>query len=289
MITLLHPKQVLRASYYGLRWRLKRALRIPDQPKMPVVGGDIQVAFARHQRIAELVSQFIPENQEADDMIGCEIGSGDCLVIADLLLGKGFKKVFLVEKQTIVVNQLQIDLLEQLKESGLPNNLDAVSLGSPLSINAERVFVIPEYFENAELNDKVDFLFSHDVVEHVEDLTGFFAKCASVLSSKGMMVHKFDLSGHEFFEYPIPHLDFQTYPEALYKLMFPKYRRSCRWFLDEITDAVRAAGFQKMETVILTSEDADYAKKLRPRLRLKARQRTLEQILPMDVLLIAKA
>jgi SAM-dependent methyltransferase len=288
MNTFLHPKRVVQALYYGFRWRLKKLLRLPEKPRLPVVSGDLAAALIHHRKIATLVSAHLPDMQKREGLTGCEIGSGDCLVIADLLLGKGYKKVYLVEKQRIVVNNRQIELLERLRESGLPNRLEAVIAGTSPSLNAEKVTVIPEFFENAVLTEKVDFIFSHDVIEHVEDLEGFFLKCASILSPDGLMVHKFDLSGHEFFEYPIPHLDFQTYSDWLYDLMFPKYRRSCRWFLDEITDAVRSAGFTGIEAVTLTTEDADYARKLHPRLRTKARRRTLEQILPMDVLLTAR-
>lgn len=47
-------------------------------------------------------------------------------------------------------------------------------------------------------------------------------------------VQKFDFSGHEFPEDPIPPLDFQTYPDWLFNLIVPKYRRAAGHFADEI-------------------------------------------------------
>lgn len=279
---LLHPYQVFRAVYYGLRWRLKRLLQLPDRPRNPVVDGDAEAAFARHLRICQLVKEAIeniaPENRGS----ACEIGSGDCLAVADLLLGAGFQHVFLVEKQQVVVDARQVSLLQRLAaRDDLPNKLGVLAGGA---INQEKVTVVPEFFESANLPFKADFIFSHDVIEHVEDLDGFFQGCAGILNPTGKMVHKFDLSGHEFFEDPLPPLDFQTYPNWLYKLMFPKYRRACRRFLDEVIQAADSSGFRQSHIDLIRCADSRYMKELRPRLRFEARSRSAEQLSPLDVL-----
>jgi SAM-dependent methyltransferase len=253
-----------------------------------VVGGNPDEAFARHLRICRLLKQEVKTDGAENGLVACEIGCGDCLSTADLFLGAGFKKVYLVEKAPIVLDVRQKNLLQRLSDlNELPNDMGSTMGSEELIINQESVSLVKEYFENALLPEKVDFLFSHDVVEHVEDLKGFFTKCAEVLAPRCVMVHKFDLSGHEFFEDPIPPLDFQTYPNWLYDLMFPKYRRSCRWFLDQIVREVVGAGFIVDEIRVLKSADRDYVERLRQDLRLEARNRTTDELTPLDVVIRA--
>lgn len=279
----LHPWQVCRAIYYATRWRVKRLLGISERAHSPVVDGDAEAAFARHLRICQLVKEAIeniaPENRGS----ACEIGSGDCLAVADLLLGAGFQHVFLVEKQQVVVDARQASLLQRLAaRDDLPNQLGVLAGGA---INQEKVTVVPEFIESANLPFKADFIFSHDVIEHVEDLDGFFQGCAGILNPNGKTVHKFDLSGHEFFEDPLPPLDFQTYPDWLSGLMFPKYRRACRWFLDQISDAAQLPGFSDPKVSIIRAASTEYINAIRPRLRKAAREKETAQLSPLDVVL----
>jgi len=288
MFNLLHPFQVFRAVYYGLRWRSKRFLRIPDKPHNPVVGGDTTMAFDRHLRICHLVSPILDEINFVNRTVACEIGPGDCLATADLFLGSGFERVYLVEKTPIFVNERQYQHLKRLTQiDGLPNKLDALVGDSQPQINQTRVRVVANYFETATIPEKVDFLFSHDVIEHVEDLPGFFSACARSLAPGGVMVHKIDLSGHEFFEDPLPPLDFQTYPNWLYDLMFPKYRRACRWFLDEILKTAQDAGFSAPSITLIRSAEYQYMQQIYPFLRKEARARTISQLAPLDVVVTA--
>lgn len=286
---ILHPTNVSRAVYYGLRWRLKRLLRIPDRPRNHVVGGDSEEAFLRHLRICRLLKAGVEPIPADKRGTACEIGCGDCLSTSDLLLGSGFTKIYLVEKQPIVVDERQKNLLHRLAQlPELPNAEKALTQSNPPVIDSEKITVVPEFFEAASLPRKVDLIFSFDVVEHVEDLPGFFKHCSQFLEPGGTMIHKFDLSGHEFFEDPMPPLDFQTYPNWLYSLMFPKYRRACRRFLDEIVEAAISAGFEPPKIEVLRAADAEYVKALRPSLRKEAQGRSIEQLTPLDVVLSTK-
>jgi len=278
---ILHPWVVLSASLFGIRYRIKQLLGIAGKEDTPVIGGDIAKAFERHFRIATLLRSALPESPHG---VACEVGSGDCLAAADLLLGVGFREVILVEKKPIAADERQREVLKRLAAGGLPNRSEVFHPDGSNRLDSSRVRVIPEYFEQARLESQVDFLFSFDVVEHVEDLRGFFKNCRSVVASGGTMVHKFDLSGHEFFEDPMPPLDFQTYPDWLYHLIFPKYRRACRRFLDEILDAAVREGFSDHPSVTMIREaDADYLAALRPHLRSNARCRSDEQLKPLDI------
>jgi len=285
---MLHRIQVLRAVYYAQRWRLKRLLGIADKPRAPVLSSTTGAALERHLRICTLLAGNLKGLDLIQGGMACEVGSGDCLASADLFLGAGFDKVYLVEKQSIVVDQRQRDVLRALADRPeLPNAMQAMVDSDRPAINAEKVKVIPAFFEEADVPEKVDFIFSFDVLEHVEDLDGFFKKCADILSPNGVMLHKFDLSGHEFFEDPMPPLDFQTYPDWLYRLMFPKYRRACRRFLDEIVAAMEKAGFVISGREVLRVAATDYIEVLRPALRSEAKKRSGSALAPLDILIRA--
>jgi len=286
---LLHPYQVCRAIYYGQRWRLKRFLRIPDRPVNPVVDGDPELAFERHLRICTLLDKSMAAlGSDFKGGVACEIGCGDCLSTADLLLGLGFEKIYLIEKKPIVLNDRQSALLMRLASlPGLPNAMTCLVDGDPPVLN-NKVQIIPEYFENAELPEQVDFIFSNDVIEHVEDLGGFFSGCARILKPGGLMLHKFDLSGHEFFEDPLPPLDFQTYPRWLYEFMFPKYRRAVGNFADTIFDEIRKQGLEIADTIPIRTADPSYLSKIWPSLRKAARERSSEIVALLDVVVIVR-
>jgi len=101
------------------------------------------------------------------------------------------------------------------------------------------------------------------------------------------MLHKIDLSGHEFFEDPLPPLDFQTYPDWLYGLMFPKYRRATRRLQDEYLHSMKDTGFQIIETGCLRQADADYVGRIRPLLRRKIRGNSDEELGVLDWYVVA--
>ena len=81
-----------------------------------------------------------------------------------------------------------------------------------IRLNASKATAHQGLLENIGIPEAVDLVYWFDVLEHVEDLNGLFACCAKMLRPGGISLHKFDLSGHEYFEDPLPPLDFQTYP-----------------------------------------------------------------------------
>ncbi len=281
-----HPAIALRAVYYGLRHRLRNLLIRRAKTASPVLDSGSDQSFARHLRVCQLLNESLVAAIPTERIVACEIGCGDCLATAGLFLGAGFERVYLVEKQTILADERQRTILERLTtQPNLTISLAALQAQPSHAINSERVRVVPEYFENATLPEKVNFLFSHDVLEHVEDLDGFHQTCARILAPGAIMVHKFDLSGHEFFEDPMPPLDFQIYPDWLYALMFPKYRRATRYFLDQHLSAIEAAGFEKPTIRLLRSAETGYVREIYPSLRTAARLRSVEQLTPLDLVL----
>jgi SAM-dependent methyltransferase len=288
MYRVLHPDRVVRALYYGTRWRIKRFLKIPEKPYTAVINTGLDVATKRYRRICETILSNLPQNHSLEGSVVAEIGCGDCLAAADMMLGLGARHAHLIEYFPIVVTESHAQALKPLVDDPkLPNRGDALDTEG-LKLNAAKVTAHQGLLENVGIPEQVDLVYSFDVVEHVEDLDGFFACCAKMLRPGGISLHKFDLSGHEYFEDPLPPLDFQTYPTWLFNLMFPKYRRAVGNFADTIMDVMRGQGLEIIGVVPIRKADPNYLDEIWPRLRKEARTRSRDIVSLLDVLVIAR-
>ena len=92
------------------------------------------------------------------------------------------------------------------------------------------------------------------------------------------MFHSIDFSGHSEFEDPVPPLDFQTYPDWLYALMYPPYSRVTRSLPSDHHAAMRRAGLVLDETRVLRRADPDYLTAIWPRLRRRFRSSPPEEV-----------
>jgi SAM-dependent methyltransferase len=288
MFQILHPDRVFRALYYGTRWRLKRLLRIPEKPYADVINGGYDMASKRYRRICETILMNLPKSNSLDGGVAAEIGCGDCLAAADMMLGLGARHVHLIEYFPIVVTGGHAEALKPLVDDPMLPNQGEIFASDCIGLNAAKTTAHQGLLENVGIPEPVDLVYSFDVLEHVEDLEGFFACCAKMLRPGGISLHKFDLSGHEYFEDPLPPLDFQTYPTWLFNLIFPKYRRAVGNFADTIMDAMRDQGLVIMGVVPIRKADPDYLDEIWPRLRKEARLRSREVVSLLDVIVIAQ-
>jgi len=284
---LQHPQAVARAIYYGQRWRLKRWLGIPDRPRAPVLESGLDQAVERYRRICRTLlphlASGLPKN-----FVAAEIGCGDCLAAADMMLGLGAQHVHLVEHQAMPLTPLHRQALSRTIRPDLPNRACILSSDDPPRLNPALATLHVGLLEYLSLPQPVDLVYSFDVLEHVEDLDAFFSCCKRSLKPGGLSLHKFDLSGHEFFEDPMPPLDFQTYPRWLYRLMFPRYRRAVGNFADLFFDLMRKNGFEILEIVPLRVADPDYLRTIRPKLRKEARMKSDEILRFLDLIVLAR-
>jgi SAM-dependent methyltransferase len=245
---VLHPTSIFRALYYAQRWRIKRLLGIPDRPRAPVLEGGIDQAVERYRRICRTLLPHLA-NRLPKNFVAAEIGCGDCLTAADMMLGLGAQHVHLVEHQAMPLITLHRQALSRTISPDLPNRASILSSDDPPRLNPAFATLHVGLLENLSLPQPVDLVYSFDVLEHVEDLDAFFSCCSRTLKPGGLSLHKFDLSGHEFFEDPMPPLDFQTYPRWLYRLMFPRYRRAVGNFADVFFNLMRKNGFEILEMI----------------------------------------
>ena len=288
MFQILHPKRVFRALYYGTRWRLKRFLRIPEKPYDDVINGGADVATIRYRRICETILKNLPEANSLEGGVVAEIGCGDCLAAADMMLGLGARHVHLIEYCPIVVTEAHAKALKPLMDDPMLPNQGEILDTQVIRLNASKATAHQGLLENIGIPEPVDLVYSFDVLEHVEDLEGFFACCANMLHPGGISLHKFDLSGHEYFEDPLPPLDFQTYPTWLFNLIFPKYRRAVGNFADVIMEAMTNQGLEIIEVVPIRKADPDYLHSIWPQLRKEAHSRSREIVALLDLVVIAK-
>jgi SAM-dependent methyltransferase len=284
---LLHPGAVARAIYYAQRWRLKRVLRIRERPRSPVLEGGINQAVERYRRICRTLLTQVP-NSLPKDFLAAEIGCGDCLAAADMLLGLGARHVHLVEHQSMPITPMHREALRRTKAADLPNQATILLPDNPPRLNPSLTTLHTGLLEKIYLPEPVDLVYSFDVLEHVENLDAFFSCCRRLLKPGGFSLHKFDLSGHEFFEDPVPPLDFQTYPRWLYRLMFPKYRRAVGNFADQFLEALKRHGLEMLEMIPLRAADPGYVRAIRPRLRKEARNKSNEILEMLDLIVLAR-
>jgi hypothetical protein len=286
---MLHKKRVLLMLNYAMRGRIRRALRIRSRhTAAPVLGFPLEQVVERHAWIARSVLQHSPPGLNLENEAVCEVGAGDCLAASSLFLAKGASQVDIVEFEPPSVNEKQLQVLERLKQLGFPMDLSIVQKNGNWHLDEKRVAYHCCFMENFRSQHPHQFIFSFSVVEHVEDLAGFYKSCWDTLKPGGYMLHMVDLGGHELFEDPLPPLDFQTYPDWLYAAMFPKYHRATRRFLGEHIDAVKAVGFRIEKVTPTRRADESYLNDVWPKLRSAARVRPREEVGVIEFALLAR-
>jgi SAM-dependent methyltransferase len=244
-------------------------------------------AVMRYRRICRTLLSHLP-NKLPEGFLAAEIGCGDCLAAADMMLGLGAQHVHLVEHQAMPLTPLHRQALSRTISPDLPNRASILSPDDPPRLNPALATLHVGLLEHLSLPQPVDLVYSFDVLEHVEDLDAFFSCCRRTLKLGGLSLHKFDLSGHEFFEDPMPPLDFQTYPRWLYRLMFPRYRRAVGNFADLFFNLMRKNGLEILEIVPLRVADPHYLHTIRPQLRKEARMKSDEVLRFLDLIVLAR-
>jgi len=200
----------------------------------------------------------------------------------------GARHVHLVEHQAMPITELHRKALEMSLAPDLPNRAEILTAEDSPSLNPAKATLHTGLLENISLPEPVDLIYSFDVLEHVEDLDAFFSCCQRSLKPGGLSLHKFDLSGHELFEDPIPPLDFQTYPSWLFQLMFPCYRRAVGNFADQFFDAMHKYDLRIVQITPLRKAEPEYLRKIRPLLRKAARTRSDETLSLLDLVVLAR-
>lgn len=284
-----HYQAAFKTGFYGYWTVLKKKLSIRQRPTSRVMHVGMDHAVKRYTRICSTLLAHIPNPASMEGAVVSEIGCGDCFAAADMMLGLGAKHVHLVEFLPLELSEENRQALHALVgRDGLPNRGELLDPGGILQLNPQKATYHRGLLEAIRLPEKVDFLYSFDVLEHVEDLDGFFAYCGEVVRPGGVMVHKFDLSGHGAFEDPMPPLDFQTFSRWLFDLIFLKYQRAVGHFADEFLTMMEKHGFTDLQVIPIRTANPAYLDEVWPHLRKEARQRPKETVALLDLVIVAK-
>jgi SAM-dependent methyltransferase len=281
-------RAAIKTAFYGHLTAFKLKHNINRRPTSRVMHGGIEHAVERYSIICKTLLTHIPNLKSLNGAVVSEIGCGDCFAAADMMLGLGASHVHLVEFLPLELSGENRQALRALVgQEGLPNQGNLIIAGDPPRLNPEKATYHQGLLEKIKLPEKIDFLYSFDVLEHVEDLEGFFSYCREVVRGGGVMVHKIDLSGHGLFEDPMPPLDFQTFPKWLFDIIFVKYQRAVGHFADEILTVMEKNGFTDLKIIPLRTADQEYLDEIWPHLRSAARNRSKEIVKLLDLVVIA--
>lgn len=284
---MLHKLRVLKALQGNAKRQIRILLGLKSRPKAPVLSLSVEEIVGYHSLICRRLTNLWPVGLSLAGESVCEIGPGDCLASTAFFVSKGAAHVDLVELQPPVVNAKQLQVLASLKNMGFSISLEVVVNGETPRLNECYVSYHKQHMENYPVENKHGFLFSHNMMEHVEDLEAVFKTCFRALRPGGRMFHIIDLGGHGQFEDPLPPLDFQTYPDWLFGWMYPVNHRNTRLFLSDYRRAATAAGFKEVVITSLRAADKGYVDSIRPKLRAAAKKQPVEDLAVIEFSLSA--
>ncbi len=286
-IIMLHKFRVLKALKGNAIRQTRILLGIKSRPKKPVLSLPVERIIELHSLICRRLTDLWPIGLDLKGESVCEIGPGDCLASAAFFVAKGARYVDLVELQPTVVNRKQFQVLSALKSMGFPIDLNVISDGNALALNSRYVSYHKYHMEDYQVENQHGFLFSHNVMEHVEDLEAVLKAAYRALRPGGRMLHVIDLGGHGEFEDPMPPLDFQTYPDWLFKWMYPTHYRNTRRFLEDYRQAAAKAGIRNVEIRPLRIADKSYVESIHNKLRPAAQRQPIEDLAVIEFTLSA--
>lgn len=279
---MLHKRKVLRALYGNSRRQFRRFLGLkPRARAWPPES--YETTLRRHTQLVPLFLEAVPKTWNFEGKAICEVGCSDCLSVPSLLIGLKAAHVDLVEPSPPVLHPLQLKILQTIQQQGYPLDTSILKGDGELIFDPSRITYRNCFMQDLPVHDQYDYLYSLAVTEHVEGLEQFYSECARALKPGGEMFHYIDLSGHSEFEDPIPHLDFQTYPNWLYDLMYPRFYRATRTFYNEHLSAMTAAGLIIEHTKIVQRANHDYLDEIWPQFRPEARVRSREEVSVIEV------
>lgn len=280
---MLNKGKVAKAVWGNAKRQVRIALGLKPRAEVwPPHGLDFSL---KHH--TNLVKRFLKEKPENWDVKGktvCEVGSKDCLAIASLLIAAGAARVELVEPfPSPCLTPDQIQILNTIQKNGFNIDTSILRNGKDVSLDNARISYQKCFMEALPAGSLYDYIYSIHVLEHVEDLDGFYAACHRALKPGGQMFHCIDFSGHGELEDPVPPLDHQTYSDWLYNLMYPPYYRQTRFFVSDHQQAILEAGLAIDETRVTRKADAAYLATVGPKMRKAA------QVIPRDELAVLEA
>ena len=198
-----------------------------------------------------------------------EYGPGDVPAVAVLMIAHGAERVTCVDrfpmlslsvKNTKVLYRLINSLPDEKKKRAescfrIP--------GDPSSgFDAGRIMYLVHPRGLSGLKEKADLIISRAVLEHVNDLNETFADMCRALLPDGVAVHQIDLRSHGL--HMVNPLDFLTWPEMLYSMMYSQKGVPNRLRIDSYREAVKKNGLKQILMKPVLSADQKDIDEVRP-------------------------
>jgi SAM-dependent methyltransferase len=164
--------EVFRSSYFGRRKFLENI--------------DIyREHFLKYQEVAQ--TGFT-------NKIVLEVGSGDQIFTALFFLNQGCRRVIIVDPKIEI-----IDNAERLASAISVFKAACPQFSMSESEVKERILTEKNCCKIADsFNNGIDFIFSHTVLEHFQDLDEFYSNVRRLLAQDGVSFNKVDLSDHTY-------------------------------------------------------------------------------------------
>lgn len=174
-----------------------------------------------------------------------EYGPGDVPGVALFMLAHGAQKVYCVDRfpllapSTLQARVIQ-SILDRLPEPQKACAGQCLSRTITTSFDPARLEYLVRPSGLSGLHGAVDLVYSRAVLEHVDDLEGTFRDMHEALLPRGIAIHLADLGSHGLHDRNP--LDFLTWPEWLWHLMYSQKGVPNRLRVDRYRAAVANAG-----------------------------------------------
>lgn len=285
---MLNKGKVAKAIWGNAKRQVRIALGLKPRPEVWPPHG-FEFSLQHHIDLVNRFQRYIPGTWDVTGKTICEVGSHDCLAIASLLIAAGAARMEFVEPfPSPCLTKDQVAILNTIQKKGYKLDTSILRNGDDVSLDTARVSLQKCFMEDLPSGNLYDYVYSIDVLEHVEDLDGFYAACYKAMKPGGQMFHCIDFSGHGELEDPIPPLDHQTYPDWLYNLMYPPYHRQTRFFVGDHQRAILKAGFVIDETRVTRKADAAYLAAVWPRLRKAAQSIPQDEMAMLEAVIVSR-
>lgn len=200
-----------------------------------------------------------------------EYGPGDFLGVAVALVGKGAAEVTCVDRFPLMnASPHNIRAYEALLDE-LPGDERARAgqcfrePGRPESgLDPTRVRYEVQPSGLSGMRESFDLVLSRAVLEHVDDLSSTFDDMAAALDCSGYAVHLVDLSSHRL--HRRNPLDFLTYPDWLWSLMYSHKGVPNRHRVDRYREAIARCGLHVVSLEPSKTAEPSWVRDIRPHL-----------------------
>jgi hypothetical protein len=172
------------------------------------------------------------------DKVILEYGPGDIPGVALFFYAWGAKKIYCVDRFSLItLSRFNAEVIEQILDLLPAEQKQRVfecfnEYGEPNSgFNENCIQYVVNKKGFSGFKDKVDYVFSRAVLEHVNDIAGTIDDMGNALKKGGVTVNKVDLKSHGLHRGNI--LEFLTWPALLWNLMYSEKGTPNRYRLDE--------------------------------------------------------